>query len=145
MSRTAQAWGIGGLLIVVVALIVAAASPGRTVIGTDDDALPTNWNEQLTSETALVAAKHATGGLKLAGIRLDEKTYRLDLHFLGSPECTVGACAGPDELIGEVAGITTEGNRIVSSSIEVSRECYHLIKTTDPWPSFPECMAIVGD
>lgn len=145
MDRTTQNWGVGGLLIVVVALIVGAVLPGRTTTSTEDDPLPTNWNEQLTSETALVAAKHATGGLKIAGIRLDEKTYRLDLHFLGSPECTAGACAGPGELVGEVVGLTTEGNRIVNSSIEVSRECYHLIQTTDPWPSFPECVAIVGD
>lgn len=145
MSRTTQTWGMGGLLIVVVALIVAAALPGRTTISTGDDPLPTNWSEQLTSETALVAAKHATGGFKIAGIRLDEKTYRLDLHFLGPPECTAVTCEGPGELVGEVVGLTTEGNRIVNSTIEVSRECYHLIQTTDPWPSFPECVAIVGD
>lgn len=144
-ARTTQNWGIGGLLIVVVALIVAAALPGRTVVSVDDDPLPTDWDQQLSSETALVAAKHATGGFKFAGIRLNEKTYRLDLHFLGSVECDIGVCAGPDGLIGEVVGTTIEGNRVVSSRIEVSRECYHAIKTTDAWPSFPECVAVVGD
>jgi len=143
--QTSRNWGLGGLLIVVVALIVAAALPGKTTISTDDDPLPTDWDQQLSAETALVAGKHATGGFKVAGIRLDEKTYRLDLHFLGSPECTFGECPGPDGLVGEVVGTTIDGNRMVSSRVEVSRECYHLIDTTDPWPSFPECVAIDND
>jgi len=144
--RTSRNWGIGGLLIVVVALVVGAALPGRTVVGTDDDPLPSDWNQQLTTETALVAGKHATGGFKVAGIRLAEKTYRLDLDFLGSSQCAHGVpCHGPDELVGEVVGIKFDGNLIVSARIEVSRECYHLIKSTDAWPSVPECVAIVGD
>jgi len=134
-------WGLGGLLIVVVALIVAAALPGRTVTSTDDP-LPADWDQQLSAETARVAGKHATGGFKFAGIRLAEKTYRLDLHFLGSPECTFGDCAGPDGLVGEVVGNTIDGNRMVSSRVEVSRDCYQLIEITDAWPSFSECVAV---
>jgi len=126
-------------------LIVVAALPGRTVISVDDDPLPADWNQQLSTETALVAGKQATGGFKFVGVRLKEKTYRLDIDFLGSPGCVAGVCDGPDGLIGEVIGITFDGNLIVSSRVEVSRECYDLIKTTDPWPSFPECTAIVGE
>jgi hypothetical protein len=144
-ANSPQSWGIAGLLIGLVALIVVAALPGRTVIGVDDDPLPTDWDQQLSTETALVAAKQATGGFKFAGARLKEKTYRLDIAFLGSPECTAGVCDGPDGLIGEVIGNTFDGNLIVSSRVEVSRECYDLIKRTDPWPSFPECTAIVGE
>lgn len=144
-AQNTRSWGAAGLLIAAVALIVAAALPGRTVAGTDDDPLPTDWNQQLSTETALVAAKHATGGFKFAGVRLQEKTHRLDLHFLSSSQCVAGECDGPNGLIGEVVGSTFDGNLIVSSRVEVSRECYNLIKTTDPWPSFPECVAIVGD
>ncbi len=144
-ANSPQSWGIAGLLIGVVALIVVAALPGRTVISVDDDPLPTDWNQQLSTETALVAGMQATGGFKFAGVRLKDKTYRLDIAFLGSPECVAGVCDGPDGLIGEVIGNTFDGNLIVSSRIEVSRECYDLIKKTDPWPSFPECTVIVGE
>jgi hypothetical protein len=144
-AQNTRSWGVAGLVIVAVALIVAAALPGRTVVGTDDDPLPPDWNQQLSTGAALVAAKHATGGFKFAGVRLQEKTYRLDLHFLGSSECAGSVCDGPNGLIGEVVGNSFDGNLIVSSRIEVARECYNLIKTTDPWPSFPECVSIVGD
>ena len=144
-ASTTQGWGIAGLLIAVVALIVVAVLPGRTVVGMDDDPLPTDWNRRLSSETALVADKQATGGVKFVGVRLKEKTYRLDLQFLGSSECAESVCDGPDGLIGEVVGRSFDGDLIVSSLVEVSRECYNLIETTDPWPSLPQCAAIAGE
>ncbi len=144
-ANSPQSWGIAGLLIGLVALIVVAALPGRTVVGIDDNPLPTDWTQQLSTETALVAAKQATGGFKFAGVRLKDKTYRLDITFLGSPECVAGVCDGPDGLIGEVMGNTFDGNLIVGSRIEVSGECYDLIEITDAWPSFPKCTVIVGE
>ena len=142
--QPSQSWGIAGLLIAAVALIVAAALPGRTVIGIDDDPLPTDWTERLTAETGLVAGKQATGGFKFAGVRLQEKTYLLDVQFLASSDCVGGVCDGPDGLTGEVMGNTFDGNLIVGSRIEVTRACYDLIETTDPWPSFPECTVIAA-
>ena len=143
--QPSPSWGIAGLLLAVVALIVVAGLPGRTVISVDDDPLPTDWTQRLTMETALVADKQATGGFKFAGARLWEKTYRLDLQFLGSSDCVGGVCDGPDGLTGEMMGITSDGDLIVGSRIEVSRACYDLIETTDPWPSVPECTVIAAD
>jgi hypothetical protein len=136
-----------------VALIVAAGLPGRSVIGAPDDPLPADWDQHLSSETAMVGGKHATGGLKIAGVRLRDKTYYLDLQFLAAGDCSGSAptssatrlCEGPDRLIGEVVGSTMFGETMVSTRVEVSRECYEAIKTTDPWPSFPECTIVLGD
>mgnify|MGYP001813070104 CR=1 FL=1 len=153
VQSTSQNWGMLGLLIVAVALIVVAALPGGSAVGTPDDPLPADWDKDLSSETALVTGKQATGGLKIAGVRLREKTYRLDLDFLAEGDCSgsdptsvaTRLCEGPDGLMGEVVGLTINGETMVSSRVEVSRECYQLITTTDPWPSFPECAVIVGD
>ena len=152
-QRTGQSWGLLGLLIVAVALIVAAALPGRSAVGTAEDPLPADWDQHLSSGTALVGDKQATGGLKVAGVRLQEKTYRLDLQFLAAGDCSgsnptnaaTRLCEGPNGLIGDVFGSTMFGEAMVSSRVEVSRECYQLIKKTDPWPSLPECAVIVGD
>lgn len=143
-TPTNKSWGVAGLLIAVVALIVVAALPGRTVVSTDDDPLPDDWPQRLSSEVALVAGKQASGGIKLLGVRLQEQTLHLDLHFLGSPDCAPGVCEGPDGLSGEVVGNTIAGDPMVSSRVEVTRECFDLIETSDPWPSHPECVPIAG-
>lgn len=142
-ART-QSWGLGGVLIVVVALLVGAALPGRsTVSSSDDDPLDVS---QLSFETALVAGKVASGGLKIAGLRLQEKTYRLDLQYLAGDDCLNRGegplqCPGPHGLNGEVVGRTgtATGDLIVSTRLEVSRACYHGISIGDPWASHPEC------
>ena len=143
--QPSPSWGIAGVLVAVVALIVVAGLPGRTVISVDDDPLPTDWTQRLTTETALVADKQATGGFKFAGLRLKDKTYRLDLQFLAPSDCVGEVCDGPDGMTGEVMGITSDGDLMVGSRIEVSRACYELIETTDPWPSVPECIVIEAE
>ena len=142
---TGPSWGVAGLLIAVIALIVVAVLPGQTTVSQLEDPLPSDWIQQLSTETALVAGTQATGGFKFAGVRLKTKTYRVDLQFLAPSDCATDRCAGPDGLIGDVGGITIDGNLIVNSRIEVSRECFGLIKVTDPWPSFPGCIAITSD
>lgn len=149
-AQTTQSFGVVGFLIVAVALIVAAATPGGSVVSSVDDEPP--GTEYLSTETGQVVAKHATGGLKIAGVRLQGKTYRLDMHYLAGPDCadanptdTHALCRGPDGLTGEVIGRTAEGEAIVNARLEVSRACYTLIDPADPWPSYPEYLAIAGE
>ena len=56
-----------------------------------------------------------------------------------------GSCAGPDDLMGSPIGITSAGDTIVSSRIEVARECFHAIEVADQWPSVEECKVIVDN
>jgi hypothetical protein len=78
------------------------------------------------------------------------KTYLLHVHFLASPDCTgSGAsdstpvtCDGPDGLTGEPAGLTPDGDVIVTARVEVSGRCYDVTEIADIWPPTAECTPI---
>lgn len=132
-----------GVIVGVVALVVAAMLPERTTSGTvDDKPLDT---DRLTVSTALVAQSQATGGWEIAGLRLGARTYRLDLMFLASDDCSgsdgsvSSPCPGPDGLTGEVVGRTAAGDIILNARVEVSRRCHDLAQIGDEWPVGSEC------
>ena len=94
-----------------------------------------------------MAARRAEGGLKLAGLRLISPTYTLEVRYLGGEDCippsgASGSCPGPDGLVGEVAGITHDGQLLVGALVEVTGECFRLIEVGDAWPTFPECSVL---